>query len=169
MSVQTRQVRSDRSSVWLSTHLEHSTCTRGRGCSPTQINRCQVSLYPFRFWTLCHSIFSSWYTTWNTGFCSTYRPLICTYESPQNWVFDYKESTRLNTLTSSIQKHLLSHIHYQGNYRDVLDITKFNDQFLNIFFVSLQSSLLSVHCTLRMIRFLRQFQLPLIDFLHFYL
>lgn len=93
------------------------------------------SLYPFRFWTLCHSIFSSWYISWNTGFCSTYLYLRISSDlsirlQRINPVKHYNLTVGL-----SIQEHLLSHIHYQGYYRNVLDTNKFNDQFLDTFFV----------------------------------
>lgn len=123
-------------SVCLSTHLEHTT--RGRGCSPTQINRCQVS--PLR-----HSIHfaSGHYVTryFHPGIPHDIRSFVVLVDLYLRISSDLSiRLQRINpvkhcdlTLGLSIQEHLLSH--YQGYYLNVLDIKKFNYQFLDTFFV----------------------------------
>lgn len=91
-----------RPSVCLSTHLERSWSWLFTHSDQPMSGFTAPSLYPFRFWTLCHPIFSTWYSVTHEilGFCSIHWPLIFTYESLKIWVSDYKASTMLNTVSS---------------------------------------------------------------------
>lgn len=74
----------------------------------------------------------------NTGFCSTYLSAVDLYSRISSDLSIRLQ--RINpvehcnpTVGLFIQEHLLSHFHYHGYYRNVLDINKFNDQFLDTF------------------------------------